>query len=135
MTRRALTLALTLLAAAGRQGTPTHSQTSPTSAVLSPSATPAATPTPGASSSPNAAPPAPSAVPVSRCRTQQLAVRFAGSQGAAGTIFLTFRLSNTSSTECSLRGFVGLQMLDAGERPLPTRAVRNGGIFSNQPPG
>jgi Protein of unknown function (DUF4232) len=76
----------------------------------------------------------PPAGPLSRCRAQQLAVRFAGSQGAAGTIFLTFRLANTGSTECSLRGFVGLQMLDAAEHPLPTRAVRNGGIFSNQPP-
>jgi hypothetical protein len=138
MIRRAFTLTLTLLAAAGCQGTSTHSPAQPTSAVLSPSptATPSekVPPSPGASSSTSAAPAAPSAGPLSRCRTQQLAVRFAGSQGAAGTIFLTFRLSNTGSTECSLRGFVGLQMLDAADHPLPTRAVRSGGIFSNQPP-
>jgi hypothetical protein len=134
MTRRAFTLALTLLAAAGCQATPTHSGARPTSAVLSPSPAPTPSekiaPTPAASASPSPPP----AGPVSRCRTQQLAVRFAGSQGAAGTIFLTFRLANTGSTECSLSGFVGLQMLDAADHPIPTRAVRNGGIFFNQPP-
>jgi Protein of unknown function (DUF4232) len=69
-----------------------------------------------------------------RCRTSQLAIAFAGGQGAAGTIFLTFRLSNRAPAACTLHGFVGMQMLDAGGQPLPTRVVPNGGVFSNQPP-
>lgn len=68
----------------------------------------------------------------SRCHTSQLAVAFAGSEGAAGTIILTFRMANTTPTGCWLYGFVGMQMLDATGRNLPTRVVRNGGLFSNQ---
>jgi hypothetical protein len=71
---------------------------------------------------------------VPRCRTSQLAIAFAGGQGAAGTIFLTFRLTNRGPAACTLHGFVGMQMLDAGGQPLPTRLVPNGGVFSNQPP-
>jgi hypothetical protein len=69
-----------------------------------------------------------------RCHTSQLAIAFAGGQGAAGTIFLTFRLTNRAPSACTLHGFVGMQMLDAGGQPLPTRVVSNGGVFSNQPP-
>jgi uncharacterized protein DUF4232 len=71
---------------------------------------------------------------VPRCHTSQLALAFAGGQGAAGTIFLTFRLTNRGPAACTLHGFVSLQMLDAGGQPLPTRLVPNGGVFSNQPP-
>lgn len=55
-----------------------------------------------------------------------------GSEGAAGHIILTFRVANTAPTSCWLYGFVGMQMLDAAGRNLPTRVVRNGGLFSNQ---
>ena len=69
-----------------------------------------------------------------RCRSAQLELSFVAGQGAAGTIFLTFRLRNTGSAGCQLRGFVRLQMLDEAGRPLPTRVIPNGGAFSNQPP-
>ena len=70
----------------------------------------------------------------SRCHTRQLALKFAGAQGAAGTSFLTFRLANTGATPCLAGGFVGMKMLDAAGAALPTRVVRNGGFFANQPP-
>jgi Protein of unknown function (DUF4232) len=69
-----------------------------------------------------------------RCRTHQLALKFAGAQGAAGTSFLTFRLANTDAAPCLAGGFVGMRMLDAAGEALPTRVVRNGGFFANQPP-
>ena len=68
----------------------------------------------------------------SRCHTSQLAVAFAGSEGAAGTIILSFGMANAAPTGCWLYGFVGMQMLDASGRNLPTRVMRNGGLFSNQ---
>jgi hypothetical protein len=71
---------------------------------------------------------------VHRCHTRQLALKFAGAQGAAGTSFLTFRLANTGTAPCLAGGFVGMQMLDAAGGALPTRVVRNGGFFANQPP-
>jgi hypothetical protein len=71
---------------------------------------------------------------VPRCHTRQLASRFVGAQGAAGTSFLTFRLANTGTAPCLAGGFVGMQMLDAAGGALPTRVVRNGGFFANQPP-
>jgi hypothetical protein len=49
-------------------------------------------------------------------------------------MFLTFRLANTGAAPCTIRGFVGMQMLDAAGVALPTRVVRNGGFFANQPP-
>ncbi|MHB8573928.1 MAG: DUF4232 domain-containing protein [Dehalococcoidia bacterium] len=68
-----------------------------------------------------------------RCHTSQLVAAFVTSEGAAGHIFDTFSLTNASSTACTLFGFVGGQMLDAAGAALPTRVVRNGGMFSNQP--
>jgi hypothetical protein len=125
-TTRVLAVTATLLvAAACRAGAST--QASPTQAVRSGTpATPSAlslaadSPTDGA-----AAPP---------CRTAHLALSFAGGQGAARTVFLTFRLANIGSAGCRLEGFVRMQMLDESSRPLPTRVVSNGGAFSNQPP-
>jgi Protein of unknown function (DUF4232) len=97
---------------------------------------------PSIAASPTPSSPAASATPAltgqgdpgSRCHTRQLDLKFAGAQGAAGTMFLTFRLANTGAAPCLIRGFVGMQMLDAAGGPLATRVVRNGGFFANQPP-
>jgi hypothetical protein len=67
-----------------------------------------------------------------RCHTSGLVVSAAGSQGAAGTIVDTFRVANKGTAPCTVYGFVGMQMLDAAGRSLPTKVVRNGGIFSTQ---
>jgi uncharacterized protein DUF4232 len=88
-----------------------------------PTSTPAAvavvTPTPAVSR------PLPAAVP-GRCHTGGLTVALAGDNGAAGSVYLTFVLANTGTSPCSLYGYVGMQMLDASGRALPTKVVRNG---------
>jgi hypothetical protein len=136
MTGRMLGLAAVLLAVAACQ------DASPGQAIRSQDGSPPA-PRPQVSSSASSAAlslgePSPGARgeagPVPRCRTSQLAIAFAGGQGAAGTIFLTFRLTNRGPAACTLHGFVGMQMLDGGGQPMPTRLVPNGGVFSNQPP-
>jgi hypothetical protein len=71
--------------------------------------------------------------PSERCHTAGLSVSFVESEGAAGHIFDTFDLTNTTSAPCSMFGFVGAQMLDAAGHELPTRVVRNGGFYATRP--
>lgn len=120
-----------LLAACGPPGPQppaavNHVTSSPVPSAAAPSAT--ASPAPVHPTTPT---PTPAAAP-DRCHTGGVLISFAGSQGAAGTIVDTFRVANTGSTPCSLYGFVGMLMLDASGAPLPTRVVRNGGIFGTQ---
>ncbi len=74
---------------------------------------------------------APAAGP-QRCHTSQLAVRFVGENGAAGHTYATFDMTNKSTATCWLYGFVGMQMLDSDGHALPTRVLRNGGIFTGR---
>lgn len=92
---------------------------------------PAPSPSPGAPAAPTPTA-APTAAAVDRCHTGGLLISFAGSQGALGTIADTFRVANTQPSACTLYGFVGMLMLDAGGAPMTTRVVRNGGIFATQ---
>jgi hypothetical protein len=46
------------------------------------------------------------------CVTSQLSARMAGSDGAAGTLFATIGLTNTSATACHLEGSPTVEMLD-----------------------
>jgi len=98
---------------------------------VTPTPVPTASPTPAASATT-----ASTATPVpagpDRCHTGGLQISFAGAQGAAGTIFDTFRVTNTTQSPCSLYGYVGMLMLDASGAPMPTRVVRNGGMLSTQ---
>jgi hypothetical protein len=92
-----------------------------------------ATPTPSVTPSPaSSAAPTPTATPAGttasgpdRCHTGGLLISFAGSQGAAGTIYDTFRVANTQPSPCYLYGYVGMLMLDGSGAPMPTRVVRN----------
>src|SRR5262249_20724883 len=80
--------------------------------------------------------PAPTATPVpagpDRCHTGGLLISFAGAQGAAGTIVDTFRVANTQNTACTLYGYVGMLMLNGSGGSMPTRVVRNGGLWSTE---
>jgi hypothetical protein len=69
--------------------------------------------------------PLPAATP-GRCHTGGLRVALAGDEGAAGSVYLTFVLTNTGTSPCSLYGYVGMQMLNASGRALPTKVVRDG---------
>jgi hypothetical protein len=66
---------------------------------------------------------APAAAP--RCHTSDLAGHLARIQGAAGSRFGPLVLVNRSAHRCTLRGFVGGRLLDAGGHPLATRIVRD----------
>ena len=120
-----LTLLLAACATPGPQPPVAVNHVTPTPA-LAPSL--ATSPAPGAPATP--APTAASAT--DRCHTGGVMVSFAGSQGAAGTIVDTFRVANTGRAPCTLYGFVGMLMLDASGTPMPTRVVRNGGIFETE---
>jgi hypothetical protein len=128
-----LLLALPLLLAACETPGP-----QPPVAVNHVTTAPTPVPSPTGTAAPGApATPAPTATPAAaaapdRCHTGGLLISFAGAQGAAGTIVDTFRVANTGQAACTLYGFVGMLMLDASGAPMPTRVVRNGGIFSAQ---
>jgi Protein of unknown function (DUF4232)/Caspase domain len=113
----------------GRQ---TATQTPIPSPTVSPSSTPSPTPTPIASAT--ATQPS---VSVERCHPSQLSLSFVSGAGgnSAGHIVEAIQLKNTASAPCSFYGFVGMQMLDRSSNPLPTRVVRNGGIFARQAAG
>lgn len=116
--------ALLLMSCTGSQNNNPISQAAPGASPARGAASP--TPAPGGGSTPAAAGP-------SRCHVSQLAVSYVTSEGAAGHIILTFHMANSSSTMCWIYGFVGMQMLDGGGGQIPTRVVRNGGFFLNQP--
>ncbi len=119
--------AATLLSACGGSGG------SPASQALPGARTSSAPSAPVSSAGAPTQPPPASAAGPSRCHVSQVAVSYAGSQGAAGHIVITFRMTNTSSTVCWIYGFVGMRMLDGAGGQLPTRVMRNGGFFSAQP--
>ncbi|HXM58949.1 MAG TPA: DUF4232 domain-containing protein [Candidatus Dormibacteraeota bacterium] len=108
----------------------------PPARVQHPSASASPEPSPQPNASAPGAAPTPTAAPAAagpdRCHTGQLQVGFVTSQGAAGHIFLTFRMTDAGQATCWMYGFVGMQMLDASGRSLPTRVLRNGGAFAGQ---
>lgn len=65
------------------------------------------------------------------CQPGQLSVTSTAGSAAAGTISLQIRMTNTSSATCTLRGYPGMQLLDAQGNPLPTNVVRGGATFPN----
>jgi hypothetical protein len=57
-----------------------------------------------------------------------------GSSGAAGTIELTISLTDTSASECTMRGYPGMLLLGSGGSALPTTIVRGGGLTFERVP-
>ncbi|MGI9185433.1 MAG: DUF4232 domain-containing protein [Solirubrobacteraceae bacterium] len=49
----------------------------------------------------------------STCRSSQLRLSFVSGQGAAGTAYLTFSLTNAAARTCTMIGYPGFAMLDA----------------------
>ena len=80
-------------------GTASATQTA-TAAAPTPTDTPASTPTP------TATPPVP-------CMPGQFDIALNNQQGAAGTIYTTFEIRNTSTTDCTENGYARLQMLSS----------------------
>jgi hypothetical protein len=72
---------------------------------------------------------APSSLTPARCSSSQLALSYVGTQGATGHLEATFSLRNISARTCTLFGYPGAQMLDAGGAPVPTHLKRGNGFF------
>jgi hypothetical protein len=92
----------------------------------SPSVSPTTTTTTTAPTTTTTAPP--STTTATTCQPSQLHIVVYGSAGAAGTIELTFSLTNTSTTTCTMYGYPGMQLLNASGADLSTNVIRGGGL-------
>lgn len=145
--------ALLALVGCSSDGTSPVADGSPATVGVSPSAT--ATPTAGGTGSPAAgptsgAPPVGSATaagptdgapdsappsvvgdstpqPAGACSAPALTIAEAGREGAAGSVFVTLRLTNTSGTPCTVTGYPTLELLDDQGLPLATSNIKDGG--------
>jgi hypothetical protein len=70
-----------------------------------------------------------STLPSDYCEVPDLHARVEGTEGAAGTIEVTFSLTNTSPSLCTMWGYPGALMLGSNGAPLPT-VVKRGGDLS-----
>jgi Protein of unknown function (DUF4232) len=68
------------------------------------------------------------------CEASNLHAALAGSEGAAGTIELTFSLTNAAGTSCAMNGYPDVQLLDSTGSSMATTVNRGGGLaFENVP--
>ena len=125
-TIEALAAVATILFAAAIIGYSLVSQQRPTQPGVSPGPSAAATPT--VAPTPTPSPPGPQA-----CTADQLTLTPGGTQGAAGHMFASATLTNSSSVPCTILGFPSAQLLAPDQSPLPTRVVDQGGQLSNTP--
>ncbi|MEU5694881.1 DUF4232 domain-containing protein [Actinosynnema sp. NPDC020468] len=86
-----------------------------------------ASPSPSAAPSSPAVPPtqATTAAPASnRCTADSLSAKAENSDAGAGNRYGKLVVTNKSGAECTLKGYSGLQLLDAGGQPVPTNLQR-----------
>lgn len=88
-------------------------------------ATAAATTTPGTSTGGTGASSTPSSIPsstrssTSSCATSALKVTLGGTQGAAGSIYVTLDFKNVSGSACTLYGFPGVSLVNGSAQVSP----------------
>ncbi|MGH2353999.1 MAG: DUF4232 domain-containing protein [Chloroflexota bacterium] len=82
---------------------------------------------------PNRLPIVPPPRPGDRCHTAGLSLHLVDIDPGAGNVVGTFRFVNETAVSCTFFGYVGAQLLDAHNNPLPTNVVRGGGFFSDDP--
>jgi hypothetical protein len=118
-----LVAAVSLLAACG-SSTPALSpglRISPTATLVpTPTATPAPTPTPTAT------------LPIP-CMPGQFDIAILNTQGAAGTIYATFEVRNSTTSDCTENGYAKLQMLGPGGALLDTSWSNDNSMASPGP--
>ena len=68
-----------------------------------------------------------------QCVTAGTSLSVIDTDGAAGNGYATFGLTNLLTVPCTFYGFVGAELRDANDNPLPTQVVRSGGAFASQP--
>jgi hypothetical protein len=125
LARPVLLVAASALAACG--------SSSPSVTITEPTAIPT-TPTPVVTSTPTPAPtPTPTATPPIPCMPGQFEIDILNTQGAAGTIYATFEIRNTSTSSCTENGYTKLQMLSSGGGLLKTSWTNDNSMASPGP--
>jgi hypothetical protein len=120
-----LAAAVSLLAACG-SSTPAASG--------GPTATPSATPVPTPTPTP-APTPTPTVTPPIPCMPGQFDIAILNTQGAAGTIYATFVIRNSTTSDCTENGYAKLQMLGSGGALLNTSWSNDNSMASPSPVG
>jgi Protein of unknown function (DUF4232) len=75
----------------------------------------------------------PTATPTGPCMPGQFAIDILNTQGAAGTIYATFEIRNSSTTDCTENGYPKLQMLTAAGGLLNTTWSNDNSLASPGP--
>jgi hypothetical protein len=106
-----------------------------TSIVTEPSETPVATsqttPPPTATGTSASTPTsAPTATPGGPCMPGEFDITINNQQGAAGTIYATFEIRNTGTSDCTEDGYPTLQMLGPSESELSTSWMNDNSMAS-----
>lgn len=103
--------------------------TSPSSGAptLAPSTTSTPAPTTSATSSPSSTTSITSGS-LATCLTSQLRLTPGSTNGAAGSLYTSFTLTNTKRTPCAMRGFPGVSLLDAVGVLVGRPATRDGSV-------
>jgi hypothetical protein len=91
-------------------GTPTSSSSS---SPTTPASSPASTSSPAATSG------ATGAAGTTSCTTNDLKVKIGGSEGAAGSIYVTLDFTNTSGSTCTLYGYPGVSLANGTTQVSP----------------
>jgi len=97
-----------------------------------PSANPTPSTSPAASASSNAPAPTPAnqasttAASIVRCQSMDLTASISAANGAAGTSYQNVVLTNHTNHTCTVTGFPGISLVDAGNNVLGQPATRNG---------
>ncbi len=126
------TVLLAIATALGACGSPSPAVTSTEPTTLPVVTTPVVTAT--ASSTPISTPTATATATASvACMPGQFETDILNAQGAAGTIYATFEVRNTSTSDCTENGYAKVQMLSAGGGLLRTAWSNDNSIASPGP--
>lgn len=59
-----------------------------------------------------------------RCRASNIGITLANTEGAMGSTYRVYQMTNGGRSSCSLYGYPGMQLLDNNGQPLPTHVIR-----------
>lgn len=73
----------------------------------------------------SASEPASASTTTPRCYSQNLKATYQSTEGAAGNVYVNFRLTNTGSATCNLHGYVGALLFNDAGSPLATTVTHD----------
>ena len=111
---------------AGRSAAPT----SPSLGAPTPAPTASPSPTSSGTSTPSPTTSITSGA-VATCRTSALSLTAGPTNGAAGSLYTSFSLTNTTGTSCSMQGFPGVSLLDDAGVIVGQPATRDSSVGSS----